>query len=286
MKNRRIGVVAPPYTHRSAGIHVMHYLLHQLRETGFDAYWIPQGEPLSVHQRFNTPHVQASGCSSEDIAENWIVVYPEGISGNPLNCRRVVRYLLNKESAHGGPGMNAGPTDYILTYARWFHPTAPVLHFPVFDGELLIRSGRLSGNEPRSIDAFYVGKGIAHGPCPAVAGAVEVTRTWPENKTKLYNLLENVRIFYSYDWLTSTYSDALLLGCELRLLGSPGAIGTDFLFQHSEMPQIAWERTADGSLFSRSSTRGKFLDEIQTSRAAFPARLLQVFRDITRHFDA
>ena len=119
--------------------------------------------------------------------------------------------------------MGAAPEDYLLTYSRWFHPTARVLYYPVFDSELLIRSARLTGSEPRTLDAYYVGKGAALGPCPPLARAIEVTRSWPENKSKLYDLLENVRIFYSYDWLSSTLSDAALMGCEVRLIGKPGA---------------------------------------------------------------
>lgn len=283
MKTRRIGVVAPSFTHRSAGIFMMHYLVHQLRELGFDAYWIPQGGPLAVHQRFDTPHVNKSGCSGAEIAEEWIVIYPEGIFGNPLNAKHVVRYLLNRESAFGGPGMGASPEDYLLTYSRWFHPTAPVLYYPVFEGELLIRSARLNGEEPRTLDAYYIGKGAALGPCAPVARAVEITRAWPENKSKLYDLLENIRIFYSYDWLSSTLADAALMGCEVRLIGKPGKLGVEELLNSPGMPDM-WERASDHSVFMRSASRPKFLESIQSYRADFTPSLLRTFREISRHF--
>ena len=284
MKTRRIGVVAPSFTHRSAGIFMMHYLVHQLRELGFDAYWIPQNAPLTVHPHFDTPHVQMSGCSGPEIAEDWIIIYPEGVFGNPLNAKRVVRYLLNRESAFGGPGMGAAPGDYLLTYSRWFHPTAPVLYYPVFEGELLIRSARLTGSEPRTLDAYYIGKGAALGHCPPLARAVEITRSWPENKCKLYDLLENIRIFYSYDWLSSTLADAALMGCEVRLIGNPGAIGVEQLLNSPGMPDL-WERASEHSVFMRPSSRPKFLETIRSYRAEFMPSLLETLKDITRHFD-
>lgn len=283
MKTRRIAVVAPSFTHRSAGIFMMHFLMHQLREIGFDAFWVPQNRTEVMNPMFNTPHIRMSGVHIDEIRNEWITIYPEGIFQNPFNAKHVVRYLLNREDAFSPRGMGAAPEDYLLTYARLFHPNAPVLYYPIFDSDMVIRSGRLTGEEPRTLDAFYIGKGFAYGECPPIARAVEITRNWPENKLALSNLLQTVRVFYSYDWVTSTTLDALLMGCEVRLIGQSGHLGADELLQSSGMPNV-WERTSEGGIFMRRESRPKFLRAIQEYRAAFNSTLLDTFRQIMEHF--
>lgn len=283
IKTRRIAVLAPAYTPRSAGIFMMHFLVHQLREVGLDAYWFPQNRPEVVNPKFNTPTIGMSGCNFDEILNEWIVIYPEGVFQNPLNAKHVVRYILNHEDAFHSRGMGAAPGDYLLTYSRRFHPSAPVLYYPVFDSNLLIRSSHLNEDTPRTMDAFYVGKGSAYGDCPAIARAVEITRNWPENKVQLYNLLEMVRVFYSYDWVTSTTADALLMGCEVRLIGKPGRMGVEDLLQSNGMPDV-WEQTPQGGLFMRRESRPEFLQAILDHRVAFNSILLNTFRQIMAYF--
>ncbi len=281
MYNSRIGIVSPPYTAKSAGIGVLHLLIHKLREYGFDAYFIPQCIPANVNPVYNTPLFSDVCADIAEIARDWVVLYPEGVYGNPMNARRVVRYLLNKERAFGGAGMGALGSDFLITYSRLFHPTAPVLFYPVIEGELLVRSGRVSPDSPRTVDAFYVGKGSAYGVCPPIPNATAITRGWPETKAKYYDLLETVHTLHSYDWVTSTVLDAILLGCKVRLIGSPGPTGEGDPFREDGELFGLWERSPDdGVPQTKCNARELLLSKTRLLKSRFDARMVELFSQI------
>lgn len=283
MRYRKIGVLAPGYTHRSAGISVLHFLIHSLRELGFDAYFIPLSEPSTVCPKYNTPSVLQGVTAGgiQEIREEWVIVYPEIVSGNPLEAKRVVRYLLNYEAALLGKGMEAGPDDFILTYSRLFHPTAPVLYYPYFEADALIRAGKIDATVERTLDAFYAGKGKEFQECPPIPNAVQITRNWPPNKSDFYDLLGRVRVFYSYDWLTSTAIDAALMGCEVRLIGSPVYVDPGALFSPDLELNGFWQRdSATGLPFVPSNSHHSILTKIKRWKLAYLPKVEEIFHKL------
>lgn len=288
---------------------MLHWLVHCLREYGFDATLIPERHPFLTGKKvrlwkrlsqslgkqdrhfltnraWNTPCLSVNGNSNlEEIQKEWIIVYPESVFGNPLKCNRVIRYLLNSEYADGGPGMGAAPSDFLVTYSRMFHSTAPILYYPFFDADLLLRSGRVR-LDGRVLDAYYVGKGKLYGPCPPVPEALELKRDWPATKAAYYDLLENIRILYSYDWLTSTTMDATLLGCEVRLIGRPGPIGVEQLLNNDSELKGLWHRSPSScsfELFAPAGIADRALRQIQGHKAQFASQILDVFSAEIRH---
>lgn len=261
---------------------MLHLLIHTLRDYGFDAYFIPQNEPVVGNPRYNTPlYLQGITKGPQEISEEWVVVYPEGIHGNPLNAKHVVRYLLNYEAAFGGPGMGASDGDHLITYVRDFHPTAPVLFCPIFDSDLLIRAGKVDARKPRNTDAFYVGKGAVYGQCPRIKYAVEVTRNWPETKKELHDQLEKTAVFHSYDWITSTCLDAALLGCEVRLIGTYGGFDAGRLYRPDSILGGLWERSEeDGLPYMRANSSEKLLELIRKGKAEFAPTAVELFSRI------
>ena len=283
MHNNKIGIVSPPYSTMSAGIVVLHTLIHKLRSHGFDAYLIPQWMPPTVNPAFDTP-LYSDKYTFADMARDWIVLYPEGLYGNPIKARRVVRYLLNRESAFGGTGMAALPSDFLITYSRLYHPTAQVLFYPVVDEELLLRAARISTSIPRPANAFYIGKGVDFGrPCPAIPQSLEITRGWPASKTHYYDVLEKVRTFYSYDWCSSTNLDAVLLGCQVKLIGYPGPAGEGDLFREDGEFFGIWERSPDdGAPQSTIGARECLLERLRNMQALYDVRMVEIFNEICR----
>jgi hypothetical protein len=227
------------------------------------------------------------GLGLREVQEEWIVVYPEAIFGNPLGAKRVVRYLLNQEGALGGRSMGAEPSDFLMAYSRTFHASAPVLYYPLFDGELLLRAGQAHSGQ-RTLCAYYRGKGVLYGECPEIPGSVEIRRDWPRTKAEYYALLEQVRVLYSYDWVSSTMQDAVLLGCEVRLVGSPGGLGEAALMSEDFEIRGIWHRTEEpgGGLYIPPGLNHVFLGQVQKFRAEFPVRLLTIFGEEIRHLHA
>lgn len=180
-------IMAPPYVQHSAGIIVLHELRDSLEALGHKARMCLIGH-------------------TTDITDE-IVIYPEVVTGNPLNAKRVVRYFLNKETHAAGNHVEAGADDFILTYSKFYRDK--------YDALLTKRSYRPYVEEvgERTLNATYIGKGSMYrADCYIVPSTVEIGRTFPATKTELYDLLKKVKFFFTWDSMSGTNDDAIFCG--------------------------------------------------------------------------
>lgn len=224
-------IVAPPYSPTSAGIVVLHELCHSLIEAGFACHIVllnPSQTPWAYHYNVDglsfNPALRRSVIDSEDglahvqaVLQTGITIYPEIVTGNPLNAKHVVRYFLNADGVMTGRKSNFEPADFCLTYNPMYFPNAhAVLHKPIYD-PLFQAKGCRPALE-RTVDVTYIGKGGAFAECFVIDNTVHVVREWPSTKRELAALLKGTRYFYSWDSLTSTNLDAVLCGAIVVLL--------------------------------------------------------------------
>ena len=86
-------IFSPPYSEKSAGIRVLHYLCNILNLCGYEAY---------INTPVINPHLWTPTMSNEVIERHFsggkkpIVIYPEVVVGAPLNMGVAVRYFLNE----------------------------------------------------------------------------------------------------------------------------------------------------------------------------------------------
>lgn len=218
LKSTRFLIVAPMYTDKSAGIVVLHELCDALNKRGYPSaiHFIGQtGLMVSNQPGYYGPGLKWYQLADYEEAQQFInegvVIYPEVVTGNPLNAPRVVRYLLNSEGFVAKNSMQATAQDFILAYQESYHPNPHAIltkpcHFNVFNTE-----NSLPVME-RKMDMTYIGKGAHHGECYVLPDSVELTRTWPSNRAELAILLKNTRYLYTWDYRTQTVTDAMLCG--------------------------------------------------------------------------
>jgi hypothetical protein len=154
--------------------------------------------------------VSPKSFSANAFLEGAIVIYPEIISGNPLNAQMVVRYFLNGEGIiKKGLKVNADLRDFILAWSELYHSKPDFVLSYDFIQNFYAEASSLS---EREIDCTYIGKGEKYLKCHVIPGTFEITRSQPAVKSEYLDLLKKTRYIYMWDSVTAVYSDAVLCG--------------------------------------------------------------------------
>ncbi|MFJ4111693.1 glycosyltransferase family 2 protein [Pseudomonas sp. NPDC089758] len=210
---------APDYRDTSSGVCVMHFLCHALNISGQEAYVI--GCKVT-NPNLRTPvltdaiiHLHKSlGCAP-------IAVYPEVLSGNPLDCPVVVRYMLNRDGFISGLHLSAQESDLFFYYAHDFAEgkrQKEMLTLPMIDSSLfaprpepVVRRGNylyLHRFDARQVDYSLL-------PADTQVLSLSNPRTLPQ----LAELFQTAQALYSYE-ISATCTMAMLCGCPVVYLSA------------------------------------------------------------------
>jgi hypothetical protein len=220
-KSARFIIVAPPYNELSAGVKVLHFLCHSLNQAGVNSCllfldvrdrsynsFMSTTDKSAFHEPYNTPVI--TNLEEIDFV-NDIVVYPDIIRGNPLNSKKVVRYMLNKNGLITGNPIIYGSNDFIISYQKIFEPNA---HFNLYlaDFDLTLVPNRDSIlNLNKNISLTYVGKGGKYGDTIRIGGTISLD--WKKSHEEYILLLENAKYLFTWDQMTGVVFDAVIYGC-------------------------------------------------------------------------
>jgi tetratricopeptide (TPR) repeat protein len=177
------------------------------------------------------------------IEDDDIVVYPGTIPGNPLQAKRVVRYILDEPGNLGGDKeydsseILVASTESLSGYSHGVFLEVPITE------EFFTDRGHA-----RTINCFWVGRG-KNTNHPATTGCTEITWQWPANRRELAELLNRTRILYSYDDKTQLLTEAMLCGCSVKIIrdnvrvdpAQPAPPGPEaFMKQLEQFIQLTW----------------------------------------------
>jgi hypothetical protein len=242
-------IVTPPYTRFSAGIKVLHLLCHALNQKGQQAFVliIPDmqtGVPV-VHPDLLTPRLSRDIVDAHFAQKRTpIVVYPETITGNPLEAPVVTRYVLNIPGVLGGEKLY-NDTEMIYSYSKGLvdeiNYQSTLLYLPVTNTRIYNRNGEAVVRSGSCYYARKYKKLYPHRFKPPSEDSIEIT--WEQTPEELADIYRRVEKFYCYE-STSAALDAALCGCPTvslpnEILKFP--IGADSL----GMDGHAWGDTPD-----------------------------------------
>jgi len=188
------------YNRSSNGQTVLHELSNQLEKRGYKAY-ITKDNMLVKDLKLN----------------DGIAVYPERVSGNPLNCKTVVRYLLHKNGYFDGKEAIYGKHDLLFTILERYHKEA----YPLFISAIEMNIFNDWGLD-RDKSCYFIGKHFKNGERDTeminkikknIIGDVEITSNYPVTRYDLAYLFNKCRLFYCYDSSTDLVNEARLCGC-------------------------------------------------------------------------
>lgn len=214
-------VYSPPWRSNSAGIKVLHYLVHSLNELGHEA-WIVLSNPKSRNDQLVDPKLNTPILSQEKADLHFSqgraawVIYSETVPGNPLRASNVIRYLLNFPGALGGP-LHFADDEFVVSYSKIIseaHDQSKfVLFLPIVD---LTELPEEIPAEKKFGSLIYAGKYRKFVGIPdkdKFKGAIEIYRDGPEKQSRaeVLRMLNEAKMIYVFENSTIA-TEALIMG--------------------------------------------------------------------------
>jgi hypothetical protein len=213
MKNIIICLHTPKFTFVDGGT-VVHFLLAKvLEEMGQNVrIYCPNQISNSIFSKYYN--------NDFPIDENCVVIYCEGILGNPLNAPLVVRWMISKL------GQNV-PVTHMNTWGKnelvyYFNSEEKIANNPDKVGfiykllnVIYINPYAVNNNLPsRSGTCFTIRKAInTHGKMPQIVHPPGSTEIKHHTQMECINIFNNHKYFISYDSITFLTVIAAICGC-------------------------------------------------------------------------
>ena len=202
-----------------------------------------------------------------------IVIYPEVVFGNPFKAKNVVRWALNN------PGLISGDTTYpddemVFVYdSQRLDIVSEAVSVPLTQKRVLWM-GLIDPTHiypdtsvQKTIDCSFTHKGYLlkeRFPLPLSADIIPLEQLTPTMDT-LGDTLRRTRVLYSYDHYSNVLREAIISGCEVRVMGEDGQWHDPQTCQCSN--NILWTPDFNktyAAKFHSSSFVKEFISEIKT----------------------
>lgn len=246
-------IVTPRYARTSAGIKVLHFLCNALNRLGERAYIVTH--PFHPAATATNPDLNTPILTKEMLERDFqtgltpIVVYPETVTGNPLNAPFVVRYIMNFPGLLGGEGAY-DPSEFCVAYSEILAQTVPdcrmTIFFPASDPMTFSPYPKVK----RKGSCFYAAKYryVHQGELFDITkNSIEITRDRPNSQTpdQIAELFRSSEVFYTYE-NTALAIEATLCGCPVVFLPNKYLDKSIGLYEVGT-EGVAWG-TSDGEL--------------------------------------
>lgn len=209
------------YSELSSGVKALHLLCHALNRAGCEAY---------VMSGVTDPHLQTPTISllRRDSLRNAgrlpIVLYPEIVSGNPLEEAVVARWLLNRPGRFIGDSAGSfGPRDMVFYHDAEFMidgVSGTSLHMPVCDLSIYNNANNPHDGE-RKGHVLFLSRFLKTGePIPSfLDDAVIVSMDNPRTPRELAELYRRSEMLFTFERTAATL-EANMCGCPVVYLES------------------------------------------------------------------
>ncbi|UYO53625.1 hypothetical protein [Rhodopseudomonas palustris] len=274
-------VACPPFDDQSGGCIVLHYLVHRLRSMGIKAYVFPietlsemsllrrLGRALTIRREHSSGRspFRTHPALDTPLAPLWalwrgIVVYPEIVSGNPLGCAHVARWILYTPRGFGVGEDFAKP---IPGEEVFFFQLPFIEHIDWIPRENALRLQWHRDdifNDPGPVERTEIcrmirkGAATADSPPPGAEGA---TLLDGKSNEEIAEVFKRARLFYCHDPYTMYCDYAALCGCLPIVVPPPGLSPTDWRLEadrlgiaYGDSPeQLEWAARTRSGLFDR-----------------------------------
>lgn len=284
---RKFLIFAPGFNENRGGPICLHRLCHELNQLEmtsasltphFDTFDIsrrsfikPLGRLIKygfvdvrsyrTHPDLNTPVIMSPGSGEE--LDDFVVIYPEIVDGNPLNAQNVVRWLLYVPGGHSGRihygtgemyvRFNSGVGRFEIPGSVTVADQLKIVHYP------LDIYWQPQDGSARSGCAYAVRKGrgkpLIHHPPDAIC-------IDGRSHQDVAAILRGVKTFVSYDPYTAYSLFAAISGCDSVVIPDDGVSEDEWYPDPADRYGISygWDRL-DHARKTRSLVRERMLAE-------------------------
>lgn len=272
LKKRKFLIVTPSFSLNSGGAIALHKLCHLINENGREAYLFPYVDNLELnqfnylqtlavffkkhlrqplrrlktHKIFNTP-IYKNFTPKMASNDEWVIVYPEIIFGNPLRGKNIVRWLLNNPGYSSETGKKTNPiyfgrNEIYFRYGVWFKD----FQFPgshTSKNFLTIQHHPLDlyfEEEPprqRTGTAYCLRKGSGRKITHDLSNAILIDGM---KHHQIAEVFKTVKTFISYDTYTTYSQYAALCGCDSIVIPMEGVPIGDWMPQLEDRYGVAY----------------------------------------------
>jgi hypothetical protein len=222
---------------------------------------------------------------NSEYLEQFIVVYPEVISTNPLKSKKIVRYFGSKNGILNGIDAPV-ENDFKLAHSRAIDSSADhILFFPYINP--IFNDLDTDPLESRSLNCYYIGKGYLYGSTPAVPDAFEITRHFPQRKSDLAYLLKRTKFFFTYDVWTNLNVEAVMCGAIPVFLANQPYSDTEIdTCETGELPRVKFGQTdfSSGLFDEFRSKRLQLINTYIELNNAWDSSVIELIDKLKAHF--
>ena len=306
MTEPRFIIFSPGYHSDIGGTIVLHKLCDQINSLGFKAYLVPHFQSYLINERtaclravlrifepvlkrlmrlkhfnlnpnFNTPVINSYSNQSNDI-----VIYPEGVKGNPLDADNVVRWFLHKPEFSSNQifyGVGELYFDYksFVDGGACFYKSKLsqlklfVTHFPV---EIYNLEGALDFTQRQDV-AYCVRKGqivdqIHSKDAICIDGL---------SHHEIAKIFKRSKLFISYDLYTGYGWLAALCGCPVVVVPQQGVTAEQWYYNKNDRLGLAYGfEDISFSIKTISKVKKKLEDSEMAQRATVNAAIVEMMQ--------
>ncbi|WP_046003936.1 hypothetical protein [Pseudoalteromonas rubra] len=220
MKKKYI-IFAPNYDENVGGAISMHRLCHLLNEGGEQAFlWHDGKSGFLKNKDFNTPEIYTKNL------DEFIVVYMDVVSGNPINCPNVVRWYLNKPGFFTN-NVKYGENELYFYFQEIFNHSKYVANHRLYVAYFLSGLYKNKNKNDRKGTCYMMRKGKGRKLVHDISDSVLLDG---KSHSEIADVFNSKKYFYCYDLYSAYSSFAALCGC------IPIIVPEDGLDEHDWQP--------------------------------------------------
>ena len=247
-------VISPPFNEIVGGTIVLHYLVHLLRDSGREAYLCPYFENIEFNiynkrkilralykgllrrvreyktcPNFNTPIIYDPRFIKNQ-QDEWVVVYPDIVLGNPVQAKNVVRWFLHNPGFHTKNKLffgvnelhfkfNNSIKDFFISGSTLSSFVFKIIRFPV----KIYTQNEVASS--RKGTAYCLRKGASKKIVHDLKDSILI-----DNKShqEVAEIFKRVQTFISYDTMSAYSMFAALSGCDSVVIPDDGVSEADW----------------------------------------------------------